>query len=96
MRGLGSGGLRRGKGKLVRKGSSERSGWYRRRGACGAAGDTGNTALWRHMSETGIARLGRPGALDEVVRFALEDLGLALKQSVHSRLTGGLEGGRTG
>jgi len=55
-----------------------------------------NTALWRHMSETGIARLGRPGALDEVVRFALEDLGLALKQSVHSRLTGGLEGGRTG
>lgn len=54
-----------------------------------------NTALWRHMSETGIARLGRPGALDEVVRFALEDLGLALKQSVHSRLTGGLEGGRT-
>lgn len=57
----------------------------------------GNPVLWRHMSETGIARLGRPGALDEVVRFALEDFGLALKQSVHFRLTGGQEeGGRTG
>ena len=51
--------------------------------------------LRSHMSRTGIARLGRPGALDEVVRFAVEELGLGLRESVYSRLCGNPEGGRT-
>lgn len=47
-----------------------------------------------HMSRAGIARLGRPGALDEVVRFAVKDLGLGLREEVHSRLCGNAGGGR--
>ena len=35
--------------------------------------------LRSHMSRTGIARLGQPGALDAVVKFALEELGLGPK-----------------
>lgn len=46
-----------------------------------------------HMSRTGILRLGQPGALDEVVRFAVEELGLGLRESVYSRLCGNPEGG---
>jgi tetraacyldisaccharide 4'-kinase len=46
-----------------------------------------------HMSRTGILRLGPPGALDEVVRFALKELGLGLRESVYSRLCGDPEGG---
>lgn len=47
-----------------------------------------------HMSRTGVARLGTAGALDEVVRFAVEELGLGLRETVHSRLCGNAEGGR--
>jgi tetraacyldisaccharide 4'-kinase len=47
-----------------------------------------------HMSRTGIARLGTSGALDEVVRFAVNDLGLGLREAVHSRLCGDAEGGK--
>jgi len=49
--------------------------------------------LHSHMSRTGIARLGTPGALDEVVRFSLVDCGLGLREKVYDRLCGSPEGG---
>ncbi len=49
--------------------------------------------LRSHMSRTGIARLGKPGALDDVVSYAVEELGFGLRESVYSRLCGCPEGG---
>lgn len=50
--------------------------------------------LRSHMSRTGILRLGAPGALDEVVRFAVKDCGLGLREKLYSRLCVPNEGGK--
>ena len=49
--------------------------------------------LRHHMSQTGIVRLGTPGALDEVVRFSVKDCGLGLREKVYEHFCGSAEEG---
>jgi tetraacyldisaccharide 4'-kinase len=49
--------------------------------------------LRHHMSQTGIVRLGTPGALDEVVRFSVTDCGLGLREKVYEHFCGSAEEG---
>ena len=44
--------------------------------------------LYKKMSDTGIERMGPPGALDSVVEYAASELGWALRCEIYERLLG--------
>ena len=45
-------------------------------------------SLYESMSMAGIHRMGKPGALDDIVSYACENLGWSVRESVYMKLRG--------
>ena len=50
----------------------------------------GNAGLYERMSNAGRERMGKPGAIDDIVNYACEVLGWKVRESVCRKLTAAL------